>query len=154
VLLIYLVKITFLLLYGSLCLSYSWMFAYSIIPQVNAHEYAESEDPALFTPRSNRAWGPLSPNWMEEVRAESAMAPCSRTKPFMCCYKLCRITCAFWGCQSRVEKASCYSFLFIWRIRMQTFWLGSRVVFGLGLRSEPRTQKSYLKKCLFIINVS
>ncbi len=22
----------------------------------------------------------------------------------MCCYKLCRIECAFWGCQSRVEK--------------------------------------------------
>jgi len=34
VLLIYLVKIIFLLLYGFLCLSYSWMFAFSIIQQI------------------------------------------------------------------------------------------------------------------------
>lgn len=65
---------------------------------VNPHEYKEDEDPALFIPKNNRAWGPLAPKWMNELKT-------TKTKPFMCCYKLCRITCAFWGCQSRVEKS-------------------------------------------------
>lgn len=57
----------------------------------------------------------MATNWIEELKANAILNPkSSKTIPksslnnkpveYMCAYKLCRIECAFWGCQSRVEK--------------------------------------------------
>ncbi len=70
---------------------------------VNPHEYKPEEDPSLFRPVHNTGRGPLTPNWIASLKAKARQA--STRVDYMCCYKLCRIECAFWGCQSRVEKS-------------------------------------------------
>ena len=66
---------------------------------VNSHEYKPAEDPTLFkSEHRNRV--NLGPNWLEELKAKSD----EWSIQYLCAYKLCRIECAFWGCQSRVEK--------------------------------------------------
>lgn len=82
---------------------------------INAHEYKLDEDPAKFHSTKTKR-GPLAPNWAKELRLNAqpdenvSLLNCNsssgigvRTR-YMCAYKLCRIECAFWGCQSRVEK--------------------------------------------------
>ena len=54
--------------------------------------------------------GPLSANWLDELRRNAQPATASTRisgtpMRFMCAYKLCRIECAIWGCQSRLEKS-------------------------------------------------
>lgn len=75
---------------------------------INPNEYKIDEDPSLFrsskTPR-----GPLTAQWQDELKSNSNKSRAtstlnSHTVKYMCVYKLCRIECAFWGCQSRVEK--------------------------------------------------
>ena len=53
--------------------------------------------------------GPLAQSWIEEIKANAKLNTSTsklnnRPISYMCAYKLCRIECAFWGCQSRVEK--------------------------------------------------
>jgi hypothetical protein len=85
---------------------------------ISPNEYKTETDPQLFvSAKTNR--GPMHSQWLEEMRssASSQADPSQsitgkktrsllngRPVEFMCCYKLCRIECAFWGCQSRVEK--------------------------------------------------
>jgi hypothetical protein len=81
----------------SLCLDYIDI----VNDQINANEYKSDEDPALFV-SSKTSRGPLCSEWLDELKENSRLnnKPCE----YMCAYKLCRIECAFWGCQSRVEK--------------------------------------------------
>lgn len=71
---------------------------------VNPNEYKPEEDPSLFDSAHNPHRTPLSANWISSLKT-SAQTPSTNKRIFMCCYKLCRIECAFWGCQSRVEKS-------------------------------------------------
>jgi hypothetical protein len=76
---------------------------------INPGEYKEEEDPLLFvSAKTNR--GPLSPTWLDELKMNANVKQATTTingKPiqYMCSYKLCRIECAIWGCQSRLEKS-------------------------------------------------
>lgn len=72
---------------------------------VNSNEYKSEEDPSLYEPTYNKHRGPLTPKWFTELKQKAIHAPSSQKTWYMCCYKLCRIECAFWGCQSRVEKS-------------------------------------------------
>ena len=76
---------------------------------INPNEYKLEEDPAKFhSTKTNR--GPLSKTWLKELK-EKAKSGKSPATSYMCVYKLCRIECPFWGCQSRVEKLICESVL-------------------------------------------
>lgn len=75
---------------------------------INPNEYNAEEDPGLFTSQKTDR-GPLGSNWLEELKANASHSTATSTvgnksMKYMCAYKLCRIECAFWGCQSRVEK--------------------------------------------------
>lgn len=65
---------------------------------ININEYKSEEDPSIFQSIQTKR-GPLGNNWLEDLKANSDKFTLN-----MCVYKLCRIECAFWGCQSRVEK--------------------------------------------------
>jgi hypothetical protein len=77
--------------------------------QINANEYKSEEDPASFI-SAKTGRGPLGSDWLDELKENSTKSAPGRSKlnnkpcEYMCAYKLCRIECAFWGCQSRVEK--------------------------------------------------
>lgn len=84
---------------------------------MNPNEYKIEADPQLFV-SAKTGRGPLNPRWLDELKSSASSQPDSslvskrrtramlnrRPVEYMCCYKLCRIECAFWGCQSRVEK--------------------------------------------------
>lgn len=84
---------------------------------ISPNEYKVDADPQLFV-SAKTGRGPLGPNWLDELKASATTQPNPsliskrqtrsmlnrRPTEFMCCYKLCRIECAFWGCQSRMEK--------------------------------------------------
>ena len=72
---------------------------------VNPHEYKVDEDPSLFESTINKNRGPMLPNWLTTLKTLASSQDKNKKVAFMCCYKLCRIECAFWGCQSRVEKS-------------------------------------------------
>lgn len=72
---------------------------------VNPNEYKVDEDPSLFESKLNKNRGPMLPNWLTTLRASVSANKDNKKVAYMCCYKLCRIECAFWGCQSRVEKS-------------------------------------------------
>lgn len=75
---------------------------------INPAEYKPEEDPLTFvSAKTNR--GPLPTNWLDELKKNANTKEAStivNKKPirYMCSYKLCRIECAIWGCQSRLER--------------------------------------------------
>lgn len=84
---------------------------------ISPNEYKTESDPQLFV-SAKTGRGPLQSQWLDELKANASSQPDQsliskrktrstlnrRPVEYMCCYKLCRIECAFWGCQSRVEK--------------------------------------------------
>ena len=67
---------------------------------ININEYKPEEDPSIYQ-SAHLKRGPLVGNWIDELKQQAEK---SDKITYMCVYKLCRIECAFWGCQSRVEK--------------------------------------------------
>ena len=73
--------------------------------QINPNEYNLVEDPGKFQSK----YGPLGENWLNELKTnadqKTNLSTINNQKVrYMCAYKLCRVECAFWGFQSKVEK--------------------------------------------------
>lgn len=74
---------------------------------INPNEYKPEEDPSKFYSSVNSVNQPLGSNWLNELKANATPEHSvlnNRKIKYMCAYKLCRIECAFWGCQSRAER--------------------------------------------------
>jgi hypothetical protein len=74
---------------------------------INPNEYKPEEDPSKFYSSLNSVNQPLGSNWLNELKANATPEHSvlnNRKIKYMCAYKLCRIECAFWGCQSRAER--------------------------------------------------
>jgi len=116
---------------------------------VNPQEYKPEEDPSLFKPIHNIKRGPLTQNWIANLKAKSREG--STKVEYMCCYKLCRVECAFWGCQSRVEKSIADSVLrnTLLVVHRQA-WVWQDEYFNLTIddvrKLEAETQRYLLKK--------
>ena len=76
-------------------------YIYIVNDVININEYKVEEDPSLFQSIHTKR-GPLSTTWIDDLKMSAQKNKNIIT--YMCVYKLCRIECAFWGCQSRVEK--------------------------------------------------
>jgi len=122
---------------------------------INPNEYKEEEDPTKF--RSSKTQrGPLNTNWIEELKANSNQPRAtsilsSHPIKYMCAYKLCRIECAFWGCQSRVEKLISESVLrHMILMSHRQAWCWQDEYFDLSMddvrQLEAETQKYLLMK--------
>ena len=122
---------------------------------INPNEYKEEEDPTKF--RSSKTQrGPLNSNWIDELKANSDPSRATSTLnshpiKYMCAYKLCRIECAFWGCQSRVEKLISESVLrHMIFISHRQAWCWQDEYFDLSMddvrQLEAETQKYLLMK--------
>jgi len=122
---------------------------------INPNEYKEEEDPLKFRSAKTQR-GPLSSNWINELKSNSSQTRTTSTlnsQPikYMCAYKLCRIECAFWGCQSRVEKLISESVLrHMILISHRQAWCWQDEYFELSMDDvrvlEAETQKYLLMK--------
>ncbi|CAF0833193.1 unnamed protein product [Brachionus calyciflorus] len=75
---------------------------------INPNEYKAEEDPSKYVSKKSQL-GPLNKNWLDELKSnanhsKNQSSLNNKTIKYMCAYKLCRIECAFWGFQSKVEK--------------------------------------------------
>lgn len=66
---------------------------------VSSKDYKECEDPSKFTPTKACHRGPLSPNWIEELKSGKKPGV-----PYMCAYKLVRAHFKWFGFQTFVES--------------------------------------------------
>ena len=71
---------------------------------VAVKDYKMEEDPKLFK-SSKTGRGPLSSNWVEELRNNAKENKIN----YMCAYKICKVDCSIWGLQSKLEKMICES---------------------------------------------